>query len=82
MHSAVEQGPFMTGHARSVIGEEKYDGISRQTILFQLPENFSHFLIHRTHTVMKTGHGLADNWCVRIVRREGYIGRIMNLIIR
>ena len=81
MHSTVEQCPFVSGHSGSVIREKEHNGFLGQPILFQLCENVPHFLIHRCHTVIKTGDCFANYWGVRIVGWESDFGRIMDLVV-
>ena len=62
------------------IGEKEHNGVLGQPILFQLYEQVPHFLVHRGHTVMKTGDRFANYRGVRIVGRESDFGRIMDLV--
>ena len=67
MHTAVEKGSFVAGHARSMIGKEENYGILSQAILFQLFEDFPHLPIHSGYAVMETGHGFLNNGRIRVV---------------
>ena len=81
MHTGVEQGPFVPRHSGSMIGEKENYCILRQSILFQLPEDFAHFFIHCGYTVVKAGHSLTYHRSVRVIRRDSDFSRIVNLIV-
>ena len=80
MHSAVQEGPLVPGHARSVIGVKENDRVFRQPVLFQLFEDVAYLFVHGRHAVMEPGDGLARDGRVRVVGGQVYLGRIMDLV--
>ena len=79
-HSTVQEGPIVSGHARSVIGVKENDRVFRQSVLFQLFEDVANLFVHGGHAVMEPGDGLAHDGRVRVVGGQVYLGRIMDLV--
>ena len=69
-HSAVQESPFVSGHTRSMVRIKENDGIFRQSVLVQLAQNFTDFLIHCSDTVMEPGNGFTDDRSIRIIGGE------------
>ena len=81
-HSTVQEGPLVSGHARSMIGVKENDRVFRQPVLFQLYEDVADLFVHGRHAVMEPGDGLAHDRGIRVVGWQSYLGRIMDFVGR
>ena len=57
----------MARHTRPVVGIEEYDGIVGKSVILQLFEDGSDFLVHSGNAIVEAGHGAPDDRGVGII---------------
>ena len=78
VHAAVEQRAFVAGHAAAVIAVKKDNRVFGETVVLKLLQNGADLLVHHGDAIVKARDLAPDERRVWVIRRQRYLGRVMN----